>query len=220
MGGVYELTISGPYSLFDAVTKYGLKLALCWPVLAAQSDLRLEAELRWGKKNEKLRFSLSSKALPEAQRERGTNDEGAFVEPVSSTEEVEQLRLGLEESIPGVSVKPSEQMLDLPGVGIIVPDLTCRFENGTEVFVEVLGFWSRAAVWRRIELVEAGLVAPILFVVSSRLRVSEEVLDDASTSALYVYRGRIIASSAAAKINVLADRLGTPTRKRAGRRST
>ena len=56
---------------------------------------------------------------------------------------------------------------------------------------EVLGFWNRAAVWRRIELVEQGLSSKIVFVVSARLRVSEEVLDGADSAALYVYKGAI-----------------------------
>jgi hypothetical protein len=45
------------------------------------------------------------------------------------------------------------------------------------VYLEVMGYWSRAAVWKRVELVQAGLAERVLFAVSSRLSVSEEVLD-------------------------------------------
>jgi predicted nuclease of restriction endonuclease-like RecB superfamily len=213
----YELTISGPYSLFDAVTKYGLQLALCWPSLAAQSDLTVEAELRWGKKNEKLRFCYSAKA---AEKSRSKSERAPLEAegPVELGDDSEQLRQELERAMPGVSVTAADQMLELPGIGLVVPDLVCHFDDGTEVFVEVLGFWSREAVWRRVELVEAGLVAPILFVVSSRLRVSEEVLDEKSNAALYVYRGRINATSAAGKISELACRQRKPTPLRAKRR--
>ena len=39
------------------------------------------------------------------------------------------------------------------------------------------------------DLVEAGLPEPIIFAVSSKLRVSEEVLDDDLPGSLYVYKG-------------------------------
>lgn len=69
-----------------------------------------------------------------------------------------------------------------------VPDLV--FRSGKEqIFLEVMGFWSRDAVWKRVELVERGLPQKVIFAVSSRLRVSESVLDDVASSALYVYKG-------------------------------
>jgi uncharacterized protein len=225
--GKYTLNINGPYSLFDSVTKYGLKLALCWPLLALQSNLQLTADLRWGKTNEKLSFRFESKERKIAGKETATVlsavssdtrfDVGEDGSP-SVSEESMQLKEELTRSISDGSVAFATQMLDLPGVGLVVPDLLCRFDDGTEVFVEVLGFWSRQAVWRRVELVEAGLVAPILFVVSSRLRVSEEVLDDASNSALYVYRGRINAVTVAGKLNELAARIRNSRHSKGKRR--
>ena len=71
---------------------------------------------------------------------------------------------------------------------------TCFFthrDTGHRVYFEVLGFWSREAVWRRVDLVNAGLPHPIVFAVSSRLRVSEEVLDSDLPGQLYVYKGAI-----------------------------
>jgi hypothetical protein len=71
-----------------------------------------------------------------------------------------------------------------------VPDL--RFEHPKleqPVYFELLGYWSRDAVWRRVELVERGLGARIVFGVSAKLRVSEEVLES-EHGALYVFRGQ------------------------------
>jgi len=59
--GKYRIVLTGPYSLFESVTKYGLQLALCWPELAVLEDLALEAELRWGKQNERLKFVLGAR---------------------------------------------------------------------------------------------------------------------------------------------------------------
>src|SRR5262249_38266692 len=58
--GAWRIVIDGPYSMFDAVTKYGLRLALVLPALRALESWKLVAEVRWGKEREKLVFRLSS----------------------------------------------------------------------------------------------------------------------------------------------------------------
>lgn len=228
--GHYELLLTGPYSLFEATTKYGLQLALTWPTLAFQQDIQIEAELRWGKKNERLTFRwpdvprsrnvvegvLGVGALPDPQRSNPNEDEAPNGE--HPDDEVVALREGLMKALPTARVEHCEQVLQMPGQGLCIPDLCCTFADGGEVFVEVMGYWSRDAVWRRVELVEQGLAAKVLFVVSSKLRVSEEVLPETSPSALYVYRGRINPVAAAAKLSELVA-LGTaPPRTSKGRR--
>ncbi|MDB4988782.1 MAG: hypothetical protein JWN04_3960, partial [Myxococcaceae bacterium] len=66
-------------------------------------------------------------------------------------------------------------------------------ETGEVAYLEVMGYWSRDAVWKRIELCDKGLTQRVIFAVSSRLRVSEEVLGDATSSELYVYKGALSA---------------------------
>ena len=85
-----------------------------------------------------------------------------------------------------------------------MPDLVFTHGDGRRVYLEVLGFWSRAAVWRRVELVEAGLSERILFAVSERLRVSEEVLDAELPGQLYVYKGVISAATVANRLDAMA----------------
>ena len=70
----------------------------------------------------------------------------------------------------------------------------------------MLGYWSRAAVWRRVELAEAGLPEPIVFGVNQRLRVSEEVLDKKVPAALYVFRGQPNAKTLLARVADVAKR--------------
>ncbi len=77
------------------------------------------------------------------------------------------------------------------------------------IYLEVMGYWSRAAVWRRVELVQAGLGERILFAVSSRLRVSEEVLEGDLPGALYVYKGAMSARVIAERLEILTLRKGT-----------
>ena len=105
----------------------------------------------------------------------------------------------------------------MPGVGVCIPDLVLRrASDGAAVLVEVLGFWSRASVWQRVELAQKGLGERLLFVVSSRLRVSEDVLEDADEAALYVYKGRINPRTLVRHAERLLDH-GGPSPRRAER---
>jgi uncharacterized protein len=102
-------------------------------------------------------------------------------------------------------VAPAGAILDLPGVGLCVPDLVFEHDRTGEcVYLEVMGFWSRDAVWRRVELVERGLRDRILFAVSQRLRVSEQVLGDDLPGALYVYKRVMSARAVLERVDRLA----------------
>ncbi len=176
--GGYRIEIDGPYSLFESVTKYGLELALLLPALESCDSVKLSADLRWGKKREVLKFALD---LTQAE---------AF-EPTPPRDEIKNL-LEAFGADGGWRAEPAQDVLDLPGIGLCVPDLCfTNQQTGEQVMCEVLGFWNREAVWRRVELVEKGMATKIVFVVSARLRVSEEVLGDAESAALYVYKGAI-----------------------------
>ncbi|HET7545071.1 MAG TPA: DUF790 family protein [Polyangiaceae bacterium] len=176
--GGYRIEIDGPYSLFESVTKYGLELALLLPALEACESAQLSAELRWGKKREPLSFSLELSQAGNAQASRPRAEVQALLEAFADNETWH--------------AELAQEVLDLPGVGLCVPDLCFTHRaSGELVSCEVLGFWNRAAVFRRIDLVERGMASKIVFVVSARLRVSEELLDGADSAALYVYKGAI-----------------------------
>jgi predicted nuclease of restriction endonuclease-like RecB superfamily len=96
--------------------------------------------------------------------------------------------------------------LNLPGLGVCVPDIVLERErDGAEVLVEVLGFWSRASVWKRVELAERGLGAKVLFAVNARLRVSEDVLENDAGACLYVFKNRVVAKALLERAAALAD---------------
>ena len=199
-GGGYRIEIDGPYSLFESVTKYGLELALLLPALEACDSVKLSADLRWGKRREKLSFALD---LAQA----------ATAEPAPARDDVRALLDAFRESQPW-RAEAAQEVLELPGIGLCVPDVCFTHqETGEQVLCEVLGFWNRDAVWRRIELVEKGLTTKIVFVVSARLRVSEELLDGAESAALYVYKGAINHKALQRKLDELvAPRAAAPRR--------
>jgi hypothetical protein len=197
-GGGYRIEIDGPYSLFESVTKYGLQLALALPAIVACERWELVADVRWGKTREALIFRLSGGA-------RGVE----AIPPQDLPDEVAALYKAFAELQSDWAVDVAQEVLHLPGVGTCVPDLVfSRKDGGPRLFLEALGFWSRQAVWRRVELVEKGLSQPILFCVSSRLRVSEEALPEEVPAALYVYKGVMSAKAVAERLDRLAGRLG------------
>jgi len=185
--GGYRLEIDGPFSLFQAVTRYGLQLGLALRSIAACDVWTLDADVRWGAERRPARFRLEGAApLPETDA------------PAAAPSELATFISAFEKLGSAWRVDRDPAVLDLPGVGLCVPDLA--FERGkgksaVRVYLEVLGFWSREAVWRRVDLVRAGLPHRILFAVSRDLRVSEELLEDTSTAALYVFK-RVLAAPA------------------------
>lgn len=190
--GGYRLEIDGPFSLFQSVAKYGLELALMLPSLEAADSLELVADVRWGERGI-LQFRHSANR-PERV------GEGA---PVRT--EVDELASALAELGSEWQVERSRRVLDLPGLGVCVPDLVLRRRSdGSEVLVELLGYWSRDGVWKRVELAQRGLGARLLFVVNARLRVSEEVLDESSAAMLYVWKTRINPSTLLRRAEELA----------------
>jgi uncharacterized protein len=89
---------------------------------------------------------------------------------------------------------------------VCIPDLSFEHaQTGERVYLEVLGFWSRDAVWKRVELVQAGLAHRIVFAVGQHLRVSEAALDAELPGALYVYKRTMSAKAILERVAALAS---------------
>lgn len=174
----YRIEIEGPFTMFSASTKYGLQLAMMLPALRMCAVWRLKADVRWGKYKKDMRFELDGEGPGSG-------------EPPRLPDEVERLRERFEKQKTPWQVAPATALLHLPGAGLCAPDLVFTHPSGAKVYLEVMGFWSRDAVWRRVELVEAGLPHQIIFCVSTRLRVSEGALGKDQPGSLYVYKGAI-----------------------------
>ena len=191
--GGYRVEIDGPFSLFESVTRYGLQLAMALPAIRECDRWHLEADLRWGTERKPLRFRID-----------GDRD-GHDAEAAPLPDEVDALVRGIEALGSPWRVAPADAVLDLPGVGLCVPDLVFAHQDTGEcVYLEVLGYWSRQAVWRRVELIERGLAERIVFAVGKHLRVSEEVLDDDLPGALYVYKRTMLPRAVLERVEALA----------------
>lgn len=187
-GRGYAIDIDGPMSLFEQTTKYGLALALVLPALMACDTWELRADVRWGKERRPLQYLLRGSRTCPADHAALPDDVAALLADLVALGSPWQ-------------AAPAEVVFSLPGVGVCVPDLELvHRQTGRRAYVEVLGFWSRAAVWKRVELAQAGLPFPVVFAVSKHLRVSEEVIPDDVPAALYVYARTMNARALVARV--------------------
>jgi len=189
----YRIEIDGPFSLFESSTRYGLALALALPAIRELDRWSLVADLRWGAARTPLRCRLGG---------RGEPAPGAAPHLADDVRALLDALRGLDTPW---QVTPAVEILDLPGHGVCVPDLTFEHaRSGERVHLEVLGYWSRDAVWKRVELVEAGLAHRIVFAVGQHLRVSEAALDVELPAALYVYKRTMSAKAIIERVDALA----------------
>lgn len=194
--GGYRLEIDGPASLFSQGTRYGLELALALPALAALPRCSVEADVRWGKQRAERRFLWT----PADARLPPPEDAPPRAEVMKLLDDWARL------SSPW-RAEPASELLHLPGAEVAIPDVTFVHEgSGDVVHLEVLGFWSREAVWRRVELVERGLADRVVFAVSQRLRVSERALDEDAPAALYAFKGVLSARAVLERVERVSRR--------------
>jgi len=205
----YRLHIDCPYSLFESVTKYGLQLALALPAVMAADRWAIEADLRWGRERQPLRYTLRG---PLPGQFPGGNEAPDCEHPTDKLPDDVAALLQDLAALPGPwRPAPSHAILDLPGVGQCVPDLEfVHQETGQAAYLEVLGFWSRDAVWKRIELARKGLPQAVVFAVSKHLRVSEAALDEGLPAALYVYARVMNAHAILDRVKEVAARAENP----------
>jgi uncharacterized protein len=176
----YTITLDGPFSLFDSVQRYGLRLALFLPSVLTFPAFHVRADVLWGKERAPAVFEIGPADGLVADLSG---------EPVENPE-IETFCAAFTRLSSEWSVRRSARIFALPGAVVCVPDLVFESrETGEEVYLEVFGFWSRAAVWQRVELIrERGFPARILLAVSKHLRVSEEVLGDEDAGEIYAYK--------------------------------
>ncbi len=197
----HRFVIDGPFSLFESVTKYGLELALAFRAARRAGPFRMMALVKWpGKEGVKRNFIV-----------RARSAETLTPVPFREHPILTDLRKEISELGGEWKARTSERLFPVPGLGLLVPDLVLERKGGSgPIFVELLGFWSREAVWERIERAK-DLPEPFIFLVSKKLRVSEETLSADVPASLVVFGATLRAK----QVLAAAEGLVTPLRKKA-----
>lgn len=172
MADGYTLHIDGPLSLFSATNKYGLQMALFLPALLLCQDFRLDAELRWGPRRDPKTFHLEAgDGLISHYQDAGT-----YV-PAELTAFLDRFR----QVAPAWEVSEATDVVELGREGVWVPDYQfVHKKTGTDVFVEVLGFWKRSSLDRLLRLLPRHGPPRYVLAISDRLKVDEEALGELS----------------------------------------
>ncbi len=172
------LELDGPLSLFSQSTRYGMELAIVLPMICQAERWSITADVRWGKERKPLAF------VAEGRRDRF----GAPADAPALPDELQRLIDDLARADTGWSAAPAPAVHDVPGLGVFVADLVLTGPASERVLFELLGFWSRDAVFRRAELLRRGLGCAVVLAGSERLRVDRSVVDAAGAE-LVLYKG-------------------------------
>ena len=166
----YAIHIDGPLSLFSATKKYAFQMALFLPALILCDDFRLDADLEWGPRREPRTFHLeSADGLISHYQDTGTYT------PPELNAFVERFR----QVAPAWAVTEATEIVELGREGVWVPDYKfVHRATGTDVFVDVLGFWKRSSLDRLMTLLPKHGPPRYLLAISEKLKVDEGTLGE------------------------------------------
>jgi predicted nuclease of restriction endonuclease-like RecB superfamily len=163
-GEVVVVALDGPTSLFRMSTRYGLQLATFLPALALQEcRWSLEATVLWTRARHRKRMFLTSEdGLVSHYRDVGayeTRTQRWFAERFRALDS-------------GWTLDDQTLPIDLGGRALVLPDY--RFtREGRVAFLEIVGFWRREYLERRLEWLARYAPGNLVLAVSRKLRVGE-----------------------------------------------
>jgi hypothetical protein len=192
----YVITLDGPFSLFKSVQKYGFNMAMFLPALMLLDRWKLEADILWSKRRQESKFYLdSSSGLVSHYR-------------ISEQEQIEESDIfskQFREAESDWHISTDTDIINLKGEGVCIPDFVfTNSKTKAKVYMEVFGYWSRDAVWKRIELLEKSFPHPLILALSKKLRISEKAVGDDLPGQVFVYTTAISVKS----ILKILDELG------------
>lgn len=156
----WQVHVDGPLSLFQQGQRYGLQMAMFLPTLLSLKQWALEADLTWGDDNREAVFRLTPEdGLVTTQRARG----------VWVSKEQQQLTERLQ-THKNWEATEDAIVVDLGGEDVLVPDLTLVHRtDGRRLLVEVIGFWRRGYLERRLDVLQRHGPANLVLCVSRRM---------------------------------------------------
>ncbi|MEM1348219.1 MAG: DUF790 family protein [Myxococcota bacterium] len=193
--GGYRVEIDGPASLFSKSRKYGLQMAIFLPAVLALEGWAVRAQLDWTK-GEHHSFELD----PAQGLVSHYKPKGQWV-----AEEEKRFEKRFVEIAPeGWGLERRGEVHVLEHGEVLVSDYVITYD-GREVFVEVVGFWRKAYLERRIEMLRALDGVPLILVVSERLKSDRAKLDDAPAQVIFfksVINAKTVLATAKAVLGV------------------
>ncbi|MEP7341230.1 MAG: DUF790 family protein [Acidobacteriota bacterium] len=158
----YEVSLSGPISLFHRSQKYGIRMAVFLPALLACEGWRMRAEIETKRGNAFFELDSAKHNLSAKETFAWTEESGQVEKFLSAW-----ARLN---SRWKATVCP--EVIDLGGMAF-VPDVLLE-DAGRKVYVELFGFWTPRYLQERLAEFERGNFKNFVLLVSEELRGSRE----------------------------------------------
>ncbi len=167
-GAAIEIELDGPASLFRQSTRYGLQLANFFPaVLLQECAWTVDATVLWRAGAPAAVLHVASTAGLRSHYA----DTGAYT---TRTQVWFAERFAALSS--GWTLDDATIPLDLGGHAVILPDFKLT-RDGRTAYLEIVGFWQRAWLARRLEWLAEYAPGNLILAVSRKLRASQEDLD-------------------------------------------
>ena len=175
----YEVRLNGPVSMFHRTQKYGVQMAVFLPALLLCQGWRMRAEIT-SKKTGSAFFELSS----EQEQLRSHYLSGMVYENPM----LEKLAAGWERLDSTWSLEPSSEVINL-GESAFIPDFVIWNEEGKQVYVEILGFWTPQYLKERLKEFERSGMKNFIIAAWDELRGSREPASNLPSNVIVFKKG-------------------------------
>jgi predicted nuclease of restriction endonuclease-like RecB superfamily len=173
----YRLTFDGPMSLFAATTRYGLQIANLLPLILQSQAFELKATLAWGPTRKKKWMLVD----PDDNLVAGQIDDSQYMpQDLQDFYQLFQKKIHDIEIVINTDLISMRQNIWLPDFKLI------HKHSGSIVYLELLGYWRRANLERRLQILQQCDVRWLLAI--SRSLHTDKHLDLASHPNVYLYR--------------------------------
>jgi predicted nuclease of restriction endonuclease-like RecB superfamily len=158
----YRFVLDGPSSILRRTRAYGVDFARFLAALVRLSDWRLQAEIELRRGWRPFVFSLASQDGLGARATRPPEFDSALEAALAG-------KFGEERR--GWRLEREGVVLELGGGAVLVPDFVFRHEDGTEVALEIVGYWTPEYLADKLRRLSAVRGVDLLVAVPRRLAV-------------------------------------------------
>ncbi len=159
----YEITLSGPVSLFHRSQKYGIQMAVFLPALLLHSGWRMQAEITV-KNNRTAIFEIDAKQTKLRSH--------YFAEELAS-ENLLLAKLLQDWNDSEWELQITQEIIDL-GVTAFAPDAVFIHTSGQKMYLELFGYWTPRFLQDRLNELARGNFQDFVIAVSEEMRCSRE----------------------------------------------
>jgi predicted nuclease of restriction endonuclease-like RecB superfamily len=160
----YQITLTGPVSMFHRSQKYGVQMAVFLPALLNSKGWRMSAEIHSKEKGNAFYELDSQQKLLRSHYDTAPEYENPVIEKLMTNWEKLKSEWTLEQN---------REVVDL-GQTAFIPDLVLRHPNGKKVYLDVLGFWTPDSLKKRLKEFESSGFQNFIIAAWEELRGSRE----------------------------------------------